>query len=139
MTSRRRQVLEILMAAADHPTASELFVRAREACAGVSMATVYNCLEALARNGLVRQVHIARDATRFCANPVDHAHFYCEACGRVFDVEYEKARPGPAVVLPAGFHATHRELSVRGRCAACGRKGRAKARAAWGRAKRKGL
>ncbi len=139
MTPQRRQVLDILMGHADHPTANEVFVRARTVWSGVSMATVYNCLEALARHGLVRQVHIDRDATRFCANPLEHAHFYCEACGRVFDVEYGKAGSGPAVVLPAGFRATHHELSVRGRCAGCGRKGRATARAAAGRAGKRGL
>ena len=52
----------------------------------ISHATVYNCLDALVKCGLVRQVQLERGATRFCPNMEEHCHYSCDACGEVFDV-----------------------------------------------------
>ena len=35
----------------DHPTAEEVFIRAKRGMPEISMATVYNCLDALVRSG----------------------------------------------------------------------------------------
>ena len=39
----------------DHPTAAELFLRAKKRMASISLATIYNCLEALIDSSLVKQ------------------------------------------------------------------------------------
>jgi hypothetical protein len=66
----------------------------------ISHATVYNCLDALVKCGLVRQVTLERGATRFCPNMHEHCHFYCDECGTVFDVD---CRERHAASLPRGF------------------------------------
>ena len=71
----------------DHPTAEEVFIRAKREMPDISMATVYNCLDALVKCGLVRQVTLERGATRFCPNMREHCHFYCDQCESVFDIE----------------------------------------------------
>jgi Fur family peroxide stress response transcriptional regulator len=115
-TRQREQVYAVLAAQRDHPTAEELFLRARRRMPDISMATVYNCLETLVKSGLAKPLHLGRDAARFCPNLRDHFHFYCEGCESVFDVEL----PAGAVPLPKGFRATRLELTVRGRCPKCG-------------------
>jgi len=95
----------------------------------ISHATVYNCLEALVRSGLARQVRLDRGAARFCPNMQEHSHFYCESCGRLFDI------PGPGsseIGLPNGFRASRCELTVHGQCHDCAarRRGAEKAKAA---------
>jgi len=45
---------------ADHPTAEEVFIRAKREMPDISMATVYNCLDALVECGLARQVTLER-------------------------------------------------------------------------------
>lgn len=120
-TPQRRQVYEVLMQKRDHPTADEVFVRAKKQMPEISHATVYNCLGALVECGLIRQVQLDRGATRFCPNMHEHCHFYCDDCDTVFDVNLpEKAENG--VELPKGFRAMRIEIAIHGICADCDRK-----------------
>ena len=45
-TLQRRIVLGALLEKTDHPTADEIFLRAKRTKPNISMATVYNCLTA---------------------------------------------------------------------------------------------
>ena len=88
------------------------------------MATVYNTLDALVRCGVVRQVKLDRTAIRYCPNMREHAHFYCEDCGRVFDVNIESAALALACHLPRHLEPSRVEVAMRGHCRGCPRKGR---------------
>ena len=116
-TPQREHVYNVLLGERDHPTAEQVFLRAKKGMADISMATVYNCLDALVKCGLVKQVNLDRGATRFCPNMHEHCHFYCESCGGVYDIGLTRARP--EVPMPRGFKATHLELSIRGLCPDC--------------------
>ncbi len=122
-TPQRRHVYDVLLQKRDHPTAEEVFIRAKRELPEISMATVYNCLDALVQCGLVRLVVLDRGATRYCSNMAEHCHFYCHECGAVFD-EPLPAKP-PAVPRPRGFKVQHYELAVHGICSACGGRKRA--------------
>src|SRR3954465_9252292 len=87
-TPHREHVYGVLLQHRVHPTAEEVFIRAKKEVPEISMATVYNCLDALVKSGLLRLVNLDRGATRFCPNMVEHGHFVCEKCGTVFDIEY---------------------------------------------------
>jgi Fur family peroxide stress response transcriptional regulator len=119
-TPQRQQVYDVLLQKRDHPTAEEVFIRAKQAMPDISMATVYNCLDALVQCGLVRQVQLERGATRFCPNMEEHCHYYCDECGTVFDV----ALTGNSAVVPRpkGFKIDHYEIAVHGLCADCAKK-----------------
>jgi Fur family peroxide stress response transcriptional regulator len=116
-TSQRRCVYDVLLQKRDHPTADEVFLRARKAMPEISQATVYNCLDALAQCGLARQVSLERGATRFCPNMEEHCHYYCDACGTVFDVAL--AADSAIVPRPKGFKIDHYDIAVHGVCAEC--------------------
>ena len=119
-TPQRQQVYDVLLHKRDHPTAEEVFIRAKQSMPDISMATVYNCLDALVQCGLVRQVQLERGATRFCPNMEEHCHYYCDECGTVFDV----ALTGNSAVVPRpkGFKIDHYEIAVHGLCADCAKK-----------------
>src|SRR5512138_540644 len=85
-TPQRDRVYAVLLEKLDHPTAEEVFIRAKGQMPEISMATVYNCLDALVTCGLVRQVMVERGATRFCPNMHEHSHFYCDSCNGIFDI-----------------------------------------------------
>ena len=119
-TPQREQVYQVLLRERDHPTAEQVFLRAKKGMPDISMATVYNCLTALVKCGLVKQVNLDRGAMRFCPNMQEHCHFYCENCGGVYDIDLTRARP--EVPMPRGFKATHLELSIRGLCRECAAK-----------------
>jgi Fur family peroxide stress response transcriptional regulator len=119
-TPQRQQVYDVLLQKRDHPTAEEVFIRSKKTMPDISMATVYNCLDALVQCGLVRQVQLERGATRFCPNMEEHCHYYCDECGTVFDV----ALTGNSAVVPRpkGFKIDHYEIAVHGLCAECAKK-----------------
>jgi Fur family peroxide stress response transcriptional regulator len=115
-TPQRRHVYAILLQKRDHPTAEEVFIRAKRGMPDISMATVYNCLDALAKCGLARQVTVDRGATRFCPNMREHGHFCCDSCESVFDIELP---PEACVTLPKGFRARRYDIAIHGHCPAC--------------------
>src|SRR5678815_1601794 len=86
-TPQREHVYDVLLQKKDHPTAEEVFIRAKKGMPEISMATVYNCLDALVNCGLVRQVNQDRSATRYCSNLRKHHHFHCDECGRAYDID----------------------------------------------------
>ena len=120
-TPQRQHVYDVLLEKRDHPTAEEVFIRAKQDMPDISMATIYNCLDALVRSGVARQVTVDRGATRFCPNMREHCHFYCDTCENVFDIDL--AQDGPnGIDLPKGFKATRFEIAIHGICAACANK-----------------
>jgi Fur family transcriptional regulator, peroxide stress response regulator len=116
-TPQRQQVYEVLTQKRDHPTAEEVFIRAKRSMPDISHATVYNCLDALVKCGLVRLVVLDRGATRYCPNMEDHCHYYCAQCGTVFDVPL--TANSTVVPRPKGFKIDHYEIAVHGLCADC--------------------
>ncbi len=116
-TPRREHVYNVLLEERDHPTAEQVFLRAKKGMPDISLATVYNCLDALVKCGLAKQVTLDRGAMRFCPNMHEHCHFYCESCGSVYDIDLTRSRP--EVPMPRGFKAIHWETSIRGLCPDC--------------------
>lgn len=116
VTPQREAVYSVLLAKRDHPTVDEVFHRARETMPGVSLATVYNCLETFVGCGLVRQVNHEREPTRYCPNLAPHAHFRDQSTGRVYDIDL----PASALemlrrLLPREFQTDSVEISFHGK------------------------
>jgi len=125
-TSQRQHVYEVLLGLRDHPSAEAVFMRAKQSKPEISMATVYNSLDALVKCGVVRQVNVDRGATLFCSNMSVHAHFCCDDCGKVFDVDLKNSPRVPEVDVPSEFQVRKIDIALHGRCtgtcADCGRK-----------------
>ena len=119
VTRQRHRVYDVLLEKRDHPTAEEVFIRAKKRMPEISMATVYNCLDALVSCGLVRQVNQDRTATRYCSNMRNHHHFYCDECGGAYDIDLIPSAPPVEVPLPKGFKPTQFEVNIRGLCPEC--------------------
>jgi len=114
-TPQREVVYQVILSKRDHPTAEEVFDRVKARMPGISLATVYNCLDALVQCGLIKQVNYVREPTRYCPNLHEHAHFHDQSTGRIHDIDI----PADVMVrlrslLPAGYAATSIDLSFRG-------------------------
>ena len=116
-TTQWEHVYAVLLRKRDHPTAEQVFIRAKRDMPEISMATVYNCLDALVQCGLARQVTLERGAARFCPNMREHCHFYCDQCESVFDIDLP---PEIGIALPKGYRAERFDIAIHGRCPACG-------------------
>ena len=111
-TRRRCAVLEILLRSDDHPTAALIYERCR---ATMSLATVYNCLDALTQAGLVNRIFMDTGPARYCPNLYPHVHFVDETTQQVIDVHL---RPGVKAEdvfdLPAGAKVRALDACLRG-------------------------
>ena len=119
-TRQREHVFSVILEKRDHPTADEVYARARSGMPTISLATVYNCLDTLVESGLVRQVNFDREPTRFCPNLTQHAHFYCKESGEVVDIELPDALISQLkAVLPKGYKTQHINIAYHGQCPDC--------------------
>ena len=119
-TKQREHIFALLLEKRDHPTADEIYARARLGMPSISLATVYNCLETLVETKLIRQVNFEREPTRYCPNLTQHAHFYCRESGDIVDIELPKQILSELMnVLPKGFSAQHIEIAYDGKCNDC--------------------
>jgi Fur family peroxide stress response transcriptional regulator len=117
-TPQREVVFNVLLQKRDHPTADQVFTRVKDSLPTISLATVYNCLEALVQCGLVRQVNLEREPSRFCPNLQPHAHFHDEKTGTTRDIDLPPAiLSGLTSILPPGYDATAIEITFRGKVA----------------------
>lgn len=91
MTRQRRAVLETIISSTDHPTAGQIYERTCRNSAGISLATVYNCLETMSEAGLINQLRFDNGPSRYCPNLVPHVHVLDDSSNRVIDV---KLKPG---------------------------------------------
>ena len=123
-TPQRQHVFNVLLEKRDHPTVEDVFIRSKEEMPDISMATVYNCLDALVKCGLVRHVNLDRSATRYCPNMKEHSHFYCDECGEIYDIDFNGAGDHAGFDIPAGFKVKQFDVSIRGLCRDCAGKGR---------------
>lgn len=113
MTPQRIAIARELEGDESHPTAQELYERLLPAFPTMSFATVYNTLEALAKNGLIRTIRLGT-AVRFDPNTTSHHHAVCDACGIIVDLPAD-APPKQA----HGFSVRTEERTYRGLCSRC--------------------
>lgn len=115
MTKQRKEVYGVLLEVRDHPSAQDVFLRAKEKMPSISLATVYNCLEALVNHGLVNQVNFDRSPTRYCPNLARHSHFQDESTGIIHDIFFKDGvKLEDFLDLPQGVDIRAVELTLKG-------------------------
>ena len=121
LTPQRRLVLELVRTPDEHPTAAEVFDRARKRMPGISYATVYNSLRHLKDAGLIREIaSFGKSPSRYDSETYRHDHAVCSSCGKLVDFDL----PGTVALTRAAarasrFQAESVQLTLYGLCPAC--------------------
>ena len=79
-SKQRQAIKDQLSNRGDHPTAETLYSELKTNMPNLSIATVYRNLKQLITDG----------ATRYDYNVKPHAHFFCNRCGAVLDIDTDK-------------------------------------------------
>jgi Fur family peroxide stress response transcriptional regulator len=115
MTRQRRAVLETILASHDHPTAAIIFERTKAHMPGISLATVYNCLETLSESGIINHLNFDNGPSRFCPNLEPHVHLLDDTNNRVLDIQLKPGlRPEDVFELPEGTCVTRMDACLHG-------------------------
>ena len=86
-SKKRQAILESLRSVTDHPTAEIIYNRLKPEYPDLSLGTVYRNLAMFKREGLITSVGVVDGLERFDFNVTHHAHFVCERCHAVIDVD----------------------------------------------------
>jgi Fe2+ or Zn2+ uptake regulation protein len=109
-TRQRVAIAQLVLGSHDHLSAERVHARVP----GASRATVYNTLNLLVKNGLIRAVVLSAGNVVYDANLSRHHHFVDEATGRISDLPWDAVHVGYPPQLP-GVEVTSYEVVVRGR------------------------
>ncbi len=85
-TAQRHALYEALVRLKGHPTAEELYRRVKRQTGHLSLATVYNTLEALCKVGLARKLPTNYGSCRYDADTSEHLHVCFRDDGAITDV-----------------------------------------------------
>lgn len=122
-TAQRAAVMAYLEMVDTHPTADEVYWAVRDRLPSISLATVYNALEALVAARLATKLTHGANAARYDCRAEDHYHLHDTASGEVRDLPMkfdpkllEKIDPQLVGRLErSGFRVTGYRLEVLGR------------------------
>ena len=117
MTKQRRLIVSIIQQSEKHLSAEEIYVLAKEQMPMIVLATVYNNLNVLTEQNVIRRVSMHGQRAYYDKNVVPHEHILCERCGEISDVHV-----GDLTQLlreRSGLDITSYELNLRYICDSC--------------------
>ena len=117
MTKQRTLIYQIMMKSTGHLTAEEIFALAKAEMPSIVRATVYNNLNALTEQGLIRRVKAFGQPDHYDRNLSAHDHLICEGCGKISDVTVGDLKK--ELSERAGIEITGYELNLHYLCPAC--------------------
>lgn len=86
MTKQRAAIIKVMRDNCGHFTAEEIFSLAQSEYPSIVRATIYNNLNSMVEEGMVRRICQSGQPDRFDRNPMPHEHIICTDCGKVVDV-----------------------------------------------------
>jgi len=114
---QRLRILEYLLNNLCHPTVEMIYSELIREIPTLSKTTIYNTLNLFQKRGLILGLTIDESEVRYESNVVPHAHFKCEECGEIFDVNI--CYP----IITKGFVNNHKvhegHLYLKGICKDC--------------------
>ena len=114
--NHRVAVYRYLVENQNHPTADDIYGDLKKQMASISRTTVYNVLNLLCDQNVVKRIAIEKNEMRYDANTENHIHFRCIECGNVYDLHSVSF---PEVKMPDGFTVEDVQVNITGRCPAC--------------------
>lgn len=113
-TAQRLAVARLVLDDDSHPTADEVWARARRRSPTLSRATVYNTLNLFVERALLATQVVREGALVFDPNVAPHHHFVDDATGEVHDVPWDALRVSGGERL-RGFEVRGYQVVLRGR------------------------
>lgn len=115
---QREKILEVLRDGKNHPSADVVYEKMKILFPSISLGTVYRNLSVLNEQGLVNRITHPGGPDRFDADINKHSHFYCEICGKIYDVK-ELSKNNKSNFTDEGHNIRQQTTSYFGVCHSC--------------------
>ncbi len=122
LTRQRLAIYRELAGRYDHPDVDTLYRAVKPRIPQISLFTVYRTMNALEAAGMVWRVATFKGHARYDGNVEAHAHFLCESCGKIDDVDTQGACHGlqeQARSCVPGHDVRRVDVMISGECSAC--------------------
>lgn len=115
LTKHRKLIREIIYKYRDHPTAEDIYLRARMEIPTINLSTVYRNLKEMVASGDLIEFQVDGENKYRYDIAEDHHHFYCEVCGRIYDIPADRVR----LEFDIEHHVRETRIMFRGVCKDC--------------------
>jgi Fur family transcriptional regulator, peroxide stress response regulator len=89
-TAQRTAIMEYLEGNKSHPTIMDIYNAVSKKLSTISMATIYNTMDLLKEEGLVRELPaVFGNGVRFDPDTTPHHHLICSNCSTFVDVDLQ--------------------------------------------------
>ena len=115
---QRLAIFEYVRQSCQHPTAEVVYEALCDELGSLSLTTVYNTLKLFVDAGLISMLTIDDTFRCFDGNRNYHAHFRCNHCGCIVDMEMKKDFISLVEGIE-GYEVTDAQLYLKGLCPVC--------------------
>ena len=115
---QRLAIFEYVRKSCQHPTADVVYEALRDELGSLSLTTVYNTLKLFVDAGLISMLTIDDTFRCFDGNRCCHAHFRCNDCGKIVDLQMKKDFLSLVEGID-GYEVTDAQLYLKGVCTDC--------------------
>jgi Fur family transcriptional regulator, iron response regulator len=112
-TRQRLEIGELLLTTPRHMSAEQILQELREKGSRLSKATVYNTLNLLSKEGIVREIAVDPERMVYDSTAHPHHHFYNVDTGELTDIDDATVRISGLPELPEGTIEQGIEIVVR--------------------------
>jgi len=119
ITAQRLVVITALASDKSHPSAIDIYRKAREKVPSISLSTVYHFLGLLKRHRLIKELEFEGMDNRYEADTTNHLNLICTKCGKIEDFAVYLPVPTEIVQEHTGFKAHDMRIEYYGLCKAC--------------------
>ncbi len=119
MTENSKKILEIVNESSEHLTAEEIYYKLIGMSSKMAMATVYNNLGYLSKEGLIKKLVLEDQPDRYDKTS-RHDHLICTKCGKISDLYLDDITK--KIEEESGIHIESYDLNVHYICDDCKRK-----------------
>ncbi len=116
MTENSKKILDIVNESSEHLTAEEIYYKLIGTSSRMAMATVYNNLGHLSKEGLIKKLVLEDQPDRY-DKTARHDHLICTKCGKITDLYLDDITE--KIEQTSGIHIESYDLNVHYICDDC--------------------
>jgi len=119
-TFQRTQILEVIEKYG-HIAIERIYEEVSKIHASLSLATIYKNIIMMVEKGVLTEVPIVGQKSKYEIAKEDHIHLICTSCGTVMDkiLDEDTSEDTQRVAEASGFSLEHRQLNLYGLCESC--------------------
>jgi len=120
-TQQLQVVYEAVCQFQTHPSAEEVYLRARRILPRIGLGTVYRNLQRLVDEDKIGMFFPDERRVRYDPITTDHVHFVCQQCGQITDVFLEQLLLGIDFrrFVRSGYTISTHNVVIKGLCPTC--------------------